>query len=295
MKERFEKFKIWMKKATKEVGYFLSSAIFLKNFGGIVTMFLVFMGLTMWWLNCYTKHGESLHVHDYIGMDLDEAIAKAGDSSFEIFINDSTFIPGQPPNVILTQNPKPLSQVKKNRKIYVSVTKKIAELVALPALRGGNDDYDNFNKKCKRKFVDTKIREQVFSNKIEPNTILRVFYNDEEITEKLNSDGYEVPKGSTVEVVVTKRGGGSVPIPELVCKKYDAATFLVGNFNLNIGSVIKDNTVTDESSAYVWRQEPRYSASARMRVGEQINIYLTQFKPKSCSAQGTNVESPDED
>lgn len=291
MKENLKKIQTWLKKMGREIYYFVSSGIFLRNFGGMVATISLVLVLTFWWINCYTKHGESLHIHDYVGMDLDDAIEKAGASSFQIVINDSTFIPGQKANIILTQNPKPQSQVKKNRKIYVSVTKKIAELVALPKLNGGNDDYDNFKKKCKRKYIDVSIRKEVFSNKLEPYTILEVYYEGEEITNKI-SDGFEVPKGSDVECVITKRGGGTVPVPELVCKKYEAANFLVGNFNLNIGSVIADQTVTDESTAYVWRQVPRYSASGRMRVGEQIDIYITQFKPKNCGGGGLNIEAP---
>lgn len=291
MKEKLDSIKKWLRRVGREIYYFVSSGIFLRNFGGVVATVSLFLVLTFWWINCYTKHGESLHIHDYVGMDLDDAIEKAGASSFEIVINDSTFIPGQKPNMILTQNPKPQSQVKKNRKVYVSVTKKVAELIALPNLRGGNDDYDNFSKKCKRKYIETEISKEVFSNKLDPYTILEVYYEGEEITDQLN-DGFEIPKGSTVQCVITKRGGGTVPVPELVCKKYDEANFLVGNFNLNIGSIIKDNTVTNESTAYVWRQVPRYSPSGKMRVGEQIDIYLTQFKPKNCGG-GVNIEAPE--
>ncbi|MFT5765734.1 MAG: hypothetical protein ACI8X3_003171 [Saprospiraceae bacterium] len=163
--------------------------------------------------------------------------------------------------------------------------------MALPELRGGNDDYDNFSKKCARKYITAEISKRVFSNKLEPNTILEVFYEGEKITDKLNG-GYNIPKGSTVQCEVTQRGGGSVQIPELVCKKYDAAAFLVGNFNLTIGSVIADNTVTDESAAYVWRQVPRYTASGNIKVGEQIDIYLTQYKPRDCGSHGVNIEAP---
>jgi len=291
MKEKFKKVQQWLKKVGQEIYYFVSSGIFLRNFGGVVATISLVLTLTFWWINCYTKHGESLHIHDYVGMDLDDAIEKAGASSFEIIINDSTFMPGQKPNMILTQNPRPQSQVKKNRKIYVSVTKKIGEMVSLPLLKGGNDDFNNFRKKCERKYIKVKMREEVFSNKLEPSTILKVFYNDKDITKEIN-DGFEVQKGSEVECVITKRGGGSVPIPELVCKRFEEASFLVGNFNLNIGSVIADKTVTNESTAYVWRQIPRYSASGKMRVGEQIDIYLTQYKPKNCGGGGLNIESP---
>lgn len=291
MKERLDKIKDWSKKAGIETYNFVSSGIFLRNFGGIVGTISLSLLLTFWWINCYTRHGKSLLVEDYVGLDMDHAISRAKGNNFEIVINDSTFIPGKEPGVILVQNPKPKSSVKKNRKIYVSVTKRVPEPIILPDLRGGNDDYDNFSKKCGRKYITTEVSKRVFSNRLEPNTILEVYYNGEKITDKLN-EGYSIPKGSTVQCEVTQRGGGTVPVPELVCKKYDAASFLVGTFNLSIGSVIADNTVTDQNTAYVWRQVPRYSASGNMKVGEQIDIYLTQYKPRDCGNQGLNIEAP---
>lgn len=291
MKDKLDRLKIWFKKAAKETGYFLSSGIFLKNFGGVVALITFTTIATFWWMDCYTRHGQALHVADYVGMPIEDVIEQATSNSFEIVINDSTFIPQREPGTVLAQDPKPHSTVKKNRKIYVSITKVIPDMATLPDLRGGNDDYDNFSKKCKRSYIDTEVSKEVFSSKLERNTILEVYYNGEEITDKL-SEGYEVPKGSTVQCVVTKRGGGSVPVPELVCKKYSEATFLVSNISLNVGSVIADNTVTNERSAYVWKQTPRYSPSGRMRVGEQIDIYLTQFRPASCANGAGNIEAP---
>lgn len=294
MKITFDNIKTRSKKISKEIYYFISSGIFLKNFGGIVAVIALFLMLTFWWMNCYTRHGQALHVHDFIEMNIEDAIDKAQKSNFEIVINDSTFIPRKAAGVILTQSPKPASLVKKDRKIYVSITKVIPDMTTLPNLKGGNEDYDNFRKKCKRSYVEVEILRQEFSNKLEPSTILEVFYLGEDITNQLN-EGFEIPKGDTLQCVITKRGGGSVPVPELVCKKYEEAEFLVGNFNLNIGSVIKDRTVTDESTAYVWRQVPRFNGTSRMRVGEQIDIYITQFKPSSCADEAGNIEALPDD
>jgi len=40
--------------------------------------------------------------------------------------------------------------------------------------------------------------------------------------------------------------------------------------------------VTDEESAFVWRQNPVFTEGATMRVGEQIDLYLTQEMPAAC-------------
>ncbi len=282
MSEILKKIGTKSKNAAKEVFYFLTSGVFLKNFLGVLTFTGLVLLLTSTWMHCYTNHGESLQVHDYVGMQLEDVIKKAEDRSFEIFITDSIFLVGKPPHTILEQSPVALSRVKKNRKIYLTVTKSTPDEVLLPALDGGNDDYNQYSKKMKRLSMSSKIVGRRFSNKLEENTILEVIHAGDTITSEL-STGYKIPMGSLVEFIVTSKGGGRVEIPNLVCKKYDAAKFLVGNYNLNIGSIVKDATVSNQYSAYVWKQIPRYSPSGSIRIGEQIDIYLTQYKPDNCT------------
>ncbi|MFK7810445.1 MAG: hypothetical protein AB8F74_21750, partial [Saprospiraceae bacterium] len=173
--------------------------------------------------------------------------------------------------------------------IYLSVTKVEADLVTLPSLFDGSDDYYSYETKLQRLDLIGKIVGRQFSSKLEENTILEVIYGKDTITDEVDSK-YQVPKGSTIGFIVTEKGGGSVPIPNLICQKYDAATFVIGNYNLNIGSVIKDATVTNETTAYIYKQVPRYRASGSVRVGEQIDIYLTQRRPENCGSDDFNIE-----
>jgi beta-lactam-binding protein with PASTA domain len=289
-----ESFKDIMKRWGREAFLFLTSFIFLKNLAGIFAFLVGFLFLTSWWMKCYTNHGESLQVHDYVDLDLEDAIRKAKSRSFSIVVSDSIFIPGKPANLVIGQNPAPLSRVKENRKIYLRVTKSLADMVTLPNLFDGSDDFHSYQTKLKRIEVGSKIVGRKYNSKLEENTILEVIYNNDTITNKLD-DKYQVPKGAVVEFIVTEKGGGAVPIPNLICQKYDAARFVIGNFNLNIGTVVKDATVTDETSAYIYRQEPRYSTSGTVRVGEQIDIYLTQNRPDNCGEDEFNIENLEEE
>ncbi len=282
-----EKLKHW----AKELGYFFKSLVFWKNFAGVVVLVAFFIFLTFYWMRCYTNHGESLQVHDYIGMNLEDAIDKAADRSFSIVVNDSIDVKGEPPNTVIDQNPRPLSRVKEKRKIYLTVTKKYADLMTLPDLYGGNDDYASFARKLSERGVESKIVGRRFSSKLEENTILEVIFEGDTITDKLDSK-YKVPKFSTVEFIVTERGGGTVAIPNLICQKYDGARFIVSNFNLNVGSVVEDATVTNINNAYIWKQVPRYQRGVKLKVGEQIDIYVTQHKPDNCDPDNDyNIEN----
>lgn len=281
MKEFLNKVAVKFKRWITESGYFLSSAYFIKNFLGLLAMLTIILFCTSWWMKCYTNHGESLQVHDYIGMTLDDAMEKAKKRSFQIVASDSQYIVGKPPYEILEQNPKSLSRVKENRKIYVRINRAVPPEVKLPDIRGGNDDFNQYRRKLALLDVNAKIVDRKFSNKLEPNTILEVRFEGEDISDKLQ-EGFSVIKGATLEFVVTERGGGRVPVPQLICKKYDASIFLIGNYNLNVGSVIHDATVSDKYTAYVWKQRPAAGSNRSLRVGEQIDIYLTQYRPDDC-------------
>lgn len=286
MKEQFQKTAAKVATKTKyyakELGYFLSSLFFLKHFSMMVATVVGFVVIMFWWTRCYTNHGESLQVHDYIGMDLQSAIKKAESRSFEIVVSDSIFIVDQDPNIVLGQNPKPLSRVKENRRIYLTVTKNNADLVTLPDL-AGSYDYNQYTKKLRMMDVKFKIREHIFNNQYEENTILHFFYDDEKITGQKLKKGVKVPKGTVLEFVVTEKGGGYVQIPDLMCKRFSEAEFLISGMQLNLGEVHKQSNVNNTSDAYVWRQFPSYEPGETMRMGEQIEVWLTQYKPNSCN------------
>lgn len=290
MKEFIKKASKKLKYFGKETFYFLTSPVFIKNFLGIITLLAVLLFISFWWMHCYTKHGSSLQVHDYTGMTLEEARKKAKEKSFDIVVNDSIYLPEKAPNTVLNQNPKPLSRVKENRKIYLSITKSNPDMVTLPDLLSGNDDYRNYKRKLERLRVRTDIVDRKFSSKLEANTILEVIYQGDTITDQLK-EGVRVAMGTTVEFVVTEKSGGRVPIPDLLCKSYDAAQFLVGNYNLNLGSIIEDETVNNRYKAYIWKQVPPYKKGAKIRVGGQIDLYLTQYRPDDCSGNAKpNIE-----
>jgi len=222
-------------------------------------------------------------VHDYIGMQLEDAIEKAEKRSFNIVVNDSVSRPDLPPAQIIDQKPEPLSRVKEDRTIYLQIVKTVPDMKKLPSIVG-NDNYKQYRNKLLRIGLDTKIKRRVYNEKYQENTILHLFYGDQKITFEDIRKGVEVRDGSTLEFVVTERSGGTfVDMPELVCLPYQEAQFVVNNYQLNIGSIIPDATVKNKETAYIWKQRPAYKPSATTRVGSQIDLYITQYPPDDCN------------
>ena len=73
--------------------------------------------LTLWWLRCYTNHGESIEVPNFVGSSYKEALRIAKAKDFNVAITDSIYLEGKLPGEVLTQNPKAKSFVKEGRTI----------------------------------------------------------------------------------------------------------------------------------------------------------------------------------
>ena len=262
-----------------EVYCFLTAPFVVKNCLGVLGLFGSVFLFTFWWLKCYTNHGESVQVPSYVGMSLRDAARKARSRNFSVAISDSIYVAGKAPGEVLAQNPKAESLVKEGRTIYFTVAKNNPDIIKLPDLTDG-DDYDLYSRKLTRMGLKPRIAARV-ADPSETNTIVSVIYRGDTITREI-ARGYKVEMGATIDFVVSDKVMLNVSIPDCICQTYDAAKFLIQTSNLSVGSVIKDGTVTDPESAYVWRQNPGYNASETMRVGEQIDLYLTQAKPAQC-------------
>lgn len=274
-----------LKAYLKEIWLFLSSLIFLKNFGMMAGVVLGLVILMNWGMRCYTNHGESVQVDDFTGMHISDAKKKGRDKDFRFEVMDSVWRSGMPSGIITLQNPKPLSRVKEGRKIYVTVTgNPHPEL--LPKFADSSYDFERYKSKLEKRGIKVKEKERVFDAKQAENTILYFYHDGKKVTEGQVKSGYYVMPGDLLEFVVTEQRSNLVEIPDLVCMSYSAAEFLVSTSNLVIGQVNEDDSVTDPSSAYVYRQEPAYAPGQTIQMGGQITVWLMQNLPDNCGTDG---------
>lgn len=264
-----------------ELYCFFTAPFVVKNCLTILALSAGLLVLTMWWLKCYTHHGESIQVPTFTSMSLREAAKAARAKDLVIEVSDSVYIPEKPPGQVLSQNPKANSQVKKGRTIYVTVSKNNPDLVRLPDLAGG-DDYEMYARKCVRLGLKPRIAAHVPDPKLSPNTIVAILYRGDTLSRTKIAAGLPIEVGAIVDFVVSESVDDTVNVPDCLCKTYDEAKFLLSSANLNIGTVIPDNTVTVPESAYVWKQTPKYSPNEVMKPGESVDLYITQSKPAGC-------------
>ncbi len=271
---------------SKSILGFLTSRQFWKNLLLIVVFFCACVWLTFAWLRSYTHHGEQLTLPDYVGQNIDEIASQVSDDGFRVTVLDSVYLVGKPGHMIIQQNPIAGSKVKENRNVYVTITKKTADLIALdrlPILYG-----KDFSRKQRELYQSFEINAEIAGKRFdpgEPNHILEVRYEGEVIS---NSAGrkkdVQISKGATLQMIVSEREGGELAIPDLVCRTFAEAKFIIESSRLTLGEVITDGQIGIVDSAYVTGQVPD-PGEGIMYMGDEIRLSISRNKPANCDQQ----------
>ncbi len=250
----------------------------------VIASFFGFIILVSLFLRWFTHHGEALILPDYTGEYVELVMKDAKKRSFELVLIDSIFVLGKNGGMILSQNPLPGERVKRRRKVYLTVTKSKADEIPsgrLPVLYGKS--YERKSRELERGF-------QIFSKIIDyrydagpENYILAVLYEGDTIvsTNDRKTD-VMIEKGGTLEFVVSKTTGGSVEIPNLICKTYAEALFLCKSLKINLGEMQVDENLESKMSSFVNSQNPSFTPGVKMTMGDTIYIQLHPDKPEFC-------------
>lgn len=250
---------------------------FWKNVAALLTIFLLaFFGLRAC-LSIYTHHGEAILLPLFEGKQLEEAKRIAKDRDLEIQVIKGAFDPDRDPGLVVAQQPKAQSRVKRNRSIYLTVLSDEAPMVQLPSLVGSYD-YEQYTRRLDPLKISYYIAEQVYDPKQEENSILHFFYDEQKIEDQDLRKGVKVPQGSRLGFVVTVRRTGKVSVPNLRCRTYGEALFVIGGYNLEIGEASGVSGSLDE--AYIERTEPPSGQS--VDEGTAIRVFLSRTYPDNC-------------
>ncbi len=270
----------WFKRFFIETGYFLSSRVFLKNFVFALGIMAVLLFVVFKFLDIYTKHGESITLPDLRGQSFELAQEQMKGKHIELFVIDSLYFPDKKPFTILEQDPSPNSKVKESRKVYLTVNASVPPPVNVPDIWGKDLSFAKRLLRARGFSVNKKIE-----YKPDParNTVLQVKYDGKKLQRPESKKTIlKIPKGSELTLVVAEGSGSSMVVPKLVCQTLEEAKFQIQGYNLNIGSIVADETVKDSTAAYVWKQSPDYSRGDIIRMGEPVDIWITASKPGEC-------------
>ena len=142
----------------------------------LIVIIALFAGL-IFWLEDYTRHGEQKLVPDVIGMTEENAATLIFGRELNYDIVDSVFRTGALPGAVVDQDPKAGSFVKKDRKIYLIVNAKSAQMTPLPEV------IDLSLRQAQALLIgaDFKIKEVVYKPSDYRDLVLEVQYNGKKV------------------------------------------------------------------------------------------------------------------
>jgi len=241
----------------------LTSKLFLRHLLLVLLAFVVFLWLILRFLNLYTNHGKTYVVEDYTGLKLEEVLDNPSNRNFEFVVIDSIFDNDREKGSIVSQTPLPNSNVKKNRKIYLTIVASQPEMVSCPNLQ----DLTVRQATTVLETYGIRVGKIEFVPDI-GNTVVRWKQMGKTIT-----PGDKLVKGSRVDIVVGSGDGqGSTYLPDLVGKSRDEARSIITGAGLNIGSEFFLNK-RDTISVKVVRQNPKYSDDYEISLGSAIDLW----------------------
>ncbi len=234
-------------------------------------------------LGTYTNHGQKLELPNYIDSHVSFAKKDANDRGFQIIVNDSIHKVGVKGGQILIQNPKPLSFVKENRKVYVTTSKYIPDNFKSEYLgRIYGSPFYMKEKELRRQDIYSNIIDRQH-DRGEPDMILGAFYKGKSLLTGNNETvkNINIPKGETIDFILSTNQGGETSLPDLTCSQVSGARFILSRSKLNI-NIIEEGEIDNLADSYIIRQDPSLNDMINIPMGETITVYVSSTKPTGC-------------
>ncbi len=266
---------IWekLKAFGKEAGYFLSSRIFLIDFGKMLLIVGGLLFMIFWMMKCYSRHGNAVKVGDYVGKNVKEVIRNAENDGFDIVVTDSLYREGFAADLVLEQNPLPNAKVKEGRTIYLKITKAAGDLVTLPDI-AGRDEIGFYTENLKNIGVKVGKIDTILNADLADGTITAVSVRGRDVTNELQFGTVKVPQGSAVDFVVSKRESDLSVVPNFDGLTADMYSLMLDASGFKIGTIYADPSVTNQNLAKVYRVVP--APRDTIKKGTAVDIYVRE-------------------
>ncbi|MBD2700626.1 PASTA domain-containing protein [Spirosoma sp. BT702] len=228
----------------------------------VAVLFLAFFFV---YLPFTTNHGQTITVPDVTNMSYDEMTNVLEDRDLRYEVSDCTFVAGKEPLTVITQYPRANSKVKEDRKIYITLTKRVAPMVSMPKLV----DMIDRSAALLLRSLGLEEGERTYVPDVGKNKVLRQLYNGKEI-----AAGTPVPKGAKIDLEIGDGLGNTMfEVPDVVGKPLDEAKLTIQGSSLKVGTIISVDDPEREVGTVV-RQRPEAKSGERIRVGETMDLWI---------------------
>lgn len=241
----------------------------LKNLVGAVLFFAVLAVVVNLLLGIFTHHGKVIQVPDMVGLSVREADHVADTAGVRIDVVDSIYVRGMAKGAVYKQNPAAGSNVKKGRRIMLTINATQPKRITMPNLVG----YSMRQAKAELSSRGLNLGRLVYVDDIATNNVLKQQQNGRDVR-----PGSSVESGSDIDLVVGLNGSDNrTYIPNVMGMKYIRAVDVVHENSLNVGNLVFDASVrnyNDTINSVVYRQSPGAS-QAPTQMGSSVSLYLT--------------------
>lgn len=246
---------------------FLRFLISWKFWLSIVLMLIITAGILYWsqgYLNEITHHNEKTKVPEIVDLTLIDAEKLLAKQGLKLTVDSIKFEEKYSPFQIYKQEPSAGNYVKKGRSISVKANPRTFRPVKMPSL------IDRSIRLARQHLdlVSLKVGNITYEPHIAKDVVLKVLYNSQEVF-----PGQELPKYAMVDLVLGEGDRENVEIPNLRGLTTSEALAILDQVELSLGSIVKDEEVTDSLSARIYDQLP--SAGSMLEMGQPINIWIT--------------------
>lgn len=193
----------------KQTDSFLKKIInntYIRNIGAMIVITVVLIGITLFFINRYTRHNEAIEVPDLKGLQVEDAAALISAKNLKYEVVDSIFQRDGVPGSILEQIPSGKSSVKYGRTIYLTIQAKDEPLVAIP-------DLEDASLRQAETLLNALGITQINIVSV-PSEFQDLVYGVEYKGSPLKG-GQKIPKGSTVTLKVGNGNGNNASADSL--------------------------------------------------------------------------------
>lgn len=246
----------------------------VKNLLAAAALILVLVGAAALGLNLITNHNKEYPVPDLTGMSAKDAEFAAHQEGMRTEIVDSVYVGRLRRGAVYRQNPPAGSNVKKGRRIALTINAVNPKKVTMPNLIG----YSMRQAKAELASRGLTLGKLIYVNDIATNNVLRQIHDNMEI-----EPGVPIESESVIDLVVGLNDSDHMTyVPDVRGLKTLSAADAVHDNSLNIKRMVYDESVKnydDTLNATVWRQVPAATMDP-CRMGSEVTLYLTADKVK---------------
>lgn len=260
----------------------------LRNMVMAVSLLIIIIFVINLLLGLYTRHGQRYEVPNLVGSTFGDAQVQSTvrEGELRLEINDSLYMPKQPPGVVLDQSPKPGMGVKSGRRIFLTINAFRPRVEPIPFVAG-------LSLRQAKNVLESKgfeIDKLVYRDDMATNYVIEQSYDGRNMTKGAN---VEAELGSAVTLVVGVNSESRLPqVPKVIGLTLREAKSRLWEMGFNVATVRNDADVKGDNleDARVYRQEP--GLLTRYEYGGKVSLWMSTNATKiSTSSREADVEA----